>query len=69
MKKGFFGRKTSTRMATKPKMMAKKEEPCIDKKGSASKDKLLMQSILIKGKQIPVKAMKKSSGPKSKEVS
>ena len=47
----------------------KKEEPCIDKKGSASKDKLLMRSILLKGKQIPVKAMKKSSGPKSKEVS
>ena len=37
-------------------------------KGSASKDKLLMQSILIKGTQIPVKAMKKSSCPKSKEV-
>ena len=47
----------------------KEEEPFIDKKGSASKDKLLIQYIIIKGKQIPVKAMKMSSGPKSKEVS
>ena len=70
MKKGFFGRKIAKRMAGyKAEDEGKKEEPFIDKKGSASKDKLLMQSILIKGKQIPVKAMKMSSGQKSKEVS
>ena len=44
----------------------KKEEPFIDKKGSASKDKLLMQSILIKGKQIPGKSNEKVFWPKIK---
>ena len=52
-------------MATKPKpkMLAEKKSLLL------TKDKLIMQSILKKGKQIPVKAMKMSSGPKSKEVS
>ena len=57
MKKFFFGRKTPKGMASKPKMMAKK------------KSLLLRKTILINGKQVPIKVLKRSSGPKSKEVS
>ena len=75
MKKGFFGRKTPKRMATKPKRMATKPKMMAKKKSllltkeDLHQDKLLIKSIIIKEKQIPVKAMKLSSGPKSKEVS
>ena len=55
-------------MATKPKMMAKKKSLFLTKE-DLHQDKLLIKSIIIKEKQIPVKAMKLSSGPKSKEVS
>ena len=54
----FFGRNSSKRMATQPKIMAKKRSLLMrktDKIGSALKYKLLMQSILINGKQVPVK--------------
>ena len=65
-KKVSFSMKTPKRMSTKPKIMAKKKSLLkrkIAKKGYALKSKPLMPSILIKGKRVPVKAMKMSSDP------
>ena len=51
MKKGFFGRKIAKRMAGyKAEDEGKKEEPFIDKKGSASKDKIQGSFIKIQVK-------------------
>ena len=69
-KRVSFSTKTPKRMASKPKMLAKKRSLSkTGKKGSALKSKPLMPSILINGKRVPVKAMKMSSGSKSKKVS
>ena len=68
-----FNMKTPKRLAAKSKMMAKKKilsKRIVKKgKGSALKSKPLMPSLLINGKRVPARAMKMSSGPKSKDVS
>ena len=71
-KKVSFKLKTPKRMSSaNPRMLAKKKRPSKStsaKRVSAFKSKPLMPSILINGKKVPLKAMKRSSALKMKEV-
>ena len=63
--------KTPKRMlSAKPKILAKKMRPSkrMTDKVTALKSKPMMASLLVKGKRVPVKVMKMSSGPETKGV-